>query len=446
MYDVVSRRRNSPVDAFAQRVRSNASGVGGAIHAARGRVLRAARAKKWRIDRHKLRAILDNIHTTQHQVEAEVGEFIQSPHLLFQPLRLALTLAVPMLIPLFFMPTRLLILYPIFVLIWYLMCLLIFATEVAMRPPWHKKGLPTKQRPPYWGRFVHDPKTDLGADFEVVQFPSPAVGTTLHGWFVPATRPHAQRMVVFVHGAGTDRRAFLRHTQHFIERGYSCLLFDFSEHGLSDNVTSGMARGTLFGAREQHDVVAAVDYLKKVKGAKHVAVVGTSCGASSSILAASIRPDLAACVVAENPFTRADQLLRHHLNVLSKNYLSQNSHQTVRQAIFWLTGKLLMIRMGHCFQSYGAVDAAPHLACPLFVIHSTEDAMVPYEHGHAIYQAAAEAKKHIDKLVKFSSYSDAAHCALYDRDPERWTVEVMSFIDDAFDLAENLSNAQAVPK
>lgn len=434
---VMAPRPNSSVGALAQKVRSNASGVGGAVRAARGRVLRAARTKKWRLDRDKLRKMVEHIHHTHHEVEAEVGEFIQSPHLLFQPLRLGLTLAIPMIIPLFFMPTRLLLIYPAFVLTWYLVCLLIFATEVAMRPPWHKKGLPTKERPPYWGRFVHDPLTDFGANYESVEFPSNTVGLTLRGWFVPATTPSpSPNMVVFVHGAGQDRRSFLRHCRHFIENGYSCLLFDFSEHGLSDNVTDGMSRGTLFGAREQYDVIAAVDYMKKVKKAAHVALIGTSCGASSAILAASLRPDMSACVIAENPFTRADDLLRYHLDVLSKNYLSQNQHQTVRRAVFWAAGKVLMMRMG-CLHSYGAIDAAANLACPLFVAHSTEDDMVPYEQGRAVYRAAVAAHGDDDGMVSFSSYSDAAHCALYDRDPERWMREALDFLAESFSRAES---------
>lgn len=432
----ISYRRNPSVKMLAQTVRSNASDVGGAIRAARGRVLRAARAKKWRFDHKKLRAIADHIQSTHHEVGAEVGEFIQYPHLLFQPIRLTLTLAIPMLIPLFFMPTRLLLVYPAFLFSWYLMCTLIFATEVAMRPPWYKKGLPTKEQPPYWGGFIHNPKEDLDADYENVEFLSPVIGTTLRAWFVRPRpgkdAPISSNMIVFVHGVGRDRRSFLRHSQHFLERGYSCLLFDFSEHGLSDNVSKHISRGSLFGAREQYDIIAAVEFLKKQKGAKNVAIVGTSCGASSAILAASMRADLTVAIVAENPFTRADDLLRHHMDVLLRNYLSQNSHQTVRRAVFWLAGKVLMFRMGYYWQSYGAIDAVPLLSCPLLVLHSTEDDIVPYEQGCKIYEKALLAKQGDKEMVSFCSFSDAAHCALYDRDPELWASEVLSFIDKSF--------------
>lgn len=432
--------RQHHVNQFTSAFRSNAIGVGRVIHTARGNVLRAAHVKKWRLNSQKLRAALihlqQDLQSTQHEVEAEVGEFIQSPHLLFRPIRMAVTLALPMVVPLFFMPTKVLFAYAVLVIAWYLLCLLFFATEVAMRPPWYKKGLPSKELPPYWKGFVHNPKIDLGAHYDDVEFPSPS-GAILRGWYIPAPihtqQAHTRRMIVFVHGAGRDRRTFLRHAAIFLERGYACLLFDFSEHGLSDGICPDVSRGTLFGAREQYDVVAAVNYLKNIHGASQVAIVGTSCGASSAILASAMCSGLCACVVAENPFTRADDLLRHHLDTLSQNYLSQNSHQTVRRAVFWLAGKVLMVRMGYYIQSFGAIDAVSKLTCPLLVAHSTEDDIVPYEHGREIYKTALKAKEGMEGMAAFLKFNDAAHCALYDKDPALWTSTVLTFVEKAFE-------------
>lgn len=373
-----------------------------------------------------------DIQNTQHEVKAEVGEFIQSPHLLFAPIRMAATLVLPMAIPLCFMPSMVLVLYGVFVFVWYFLLSLLFATEVSMRPPWYRRGLPSKELPPYWKGFVHDPRVDLGVEFEDVEFPT-CTGALLRGWFIASGESSSRRMVVFVHGVGRDRRTFLRHAAEFLAQGYSCLLFDLSEHGLSDCANKEMARGTLFGAREQYDVIAAAEYLKTVRNASQIVFVGTSCGASSAILAAAERPDLASCVVAENPFARADDLLRHHLNTLSKNYLSQNSHQTVRRAVFWLAGKMLMIRMGYYFKSYGAIDAVPLLKCPLLVAHSTEDDVVPFKHGLAIFGAAESAKRGMEGMASFFKCTDAAHCALYDKDPETWTATVLPFVGRAFE-------------
>lgn len=436
-----SRRRPQAVDSVAHTVRSNARGVRTALTTARGSVIRAARARRWRFNSQKLRKMLAQIQAdlqnTTHEVEAEVDEFIQSPHLLFQPIRMAVTLTFPMIFPLFFMPTPLLFLYFIFVITWYLICVLMFATEVAMRPPWYKKGLPSTELPPYWGSYIHDPKVDLGLDFENVEFMS-ASGVLLRGWFIlpePSATPLETRnnMVVFVHGVGRDRRNFLRHAQKFLQHGFPCLLFDLSEHGLSDGISAGSCRGTLFGAREQYDVLSAVDYLTNVKCAKQVAIVGTSCGASSAILAAARKKTAAACVVAENPFSRADELFKYHLYLLSKNYLSQNSHQTVRRAVFWLAGKVLMLRMGYYFQTFGAIDAVQTLTCPLLVAHSTADDIVPYEHGRDIFEAALASKKGNSDMVQFLKFTDAAHCALYDKNPNVWSREVISFVSRSFD-------------
>lgn len=407
-------------------------------------MLRAARSRKWRFNSERWRAIISHVQadlqTTQHEVGAEVGEFIQAPHLLFAPLRLGITLVLPMAIPLCFMPSVFLLFYGLFVFVWYLACLLFFATEVAMRPPWYKTGLPSKDLPPYWKGFVHDPLADLGLGFEEVEFPS-CRGGLLRGWFIES-RSSSKKMIVFVHGVGRDRRAFLRHSTCFLEQGYSCLLFDLSEHGLSDGSSSSRARGTLFGAREHHDVIAAAEYLRTVRAATKVAYVGTSCGASSAILAAASRPELVCCVVAENPFTRADDLLRHHLGKLSKNYLSQNSHQTVRRIIFWLAGKMLMMRMGCYFRSFGAIDVVPQLQCPLLVAHSTEDDVVPFAQGLEIFEAAVRSKDGVHDMIEFFKCSDAAHCALYDKDPEKWTAVVLQFVTNAFDCVPEIADVQ----
>lgn len=429
-------------------LRSNAVGVSRVIHTARGRVLHAARLQKWHFSPRRVRAMLSHLQAdlqnTQHEVEAEVGEFIQSPHLLFQPLRMLFTIIFPMSIPLFFMPTKVLLLYALFVFIWYTFFLLYFATEVSMRPPWYKKGLPLKHQPPYWKGFIHNPHIDCGLPYEDVQFPTVA-GLQLRAWFIPSpdlsANPSTRRMLVFVHGVGRDRRTFLRHVPHFIAAGFSCLLFDLSEHGLSDSFSPHIVRGTLFGAREQYDVIAAAEYLRHVRGASQVAFIGTSCGATSAILAAALRPELTDCVVAENPFTRADDLLRHHLHILSQNYLSQNSHQIVRRAVFWLAGKMLMLRMGYYLQSYGAIDAASQLKSPLLVAHSTEDDIVPFDHGMKIYNAALRNQLK-GKLppAAFLKFNDAAHCALFDSDPNLWISTVLPFVQSAFENAAQLKD------
>ena len=91
-----------------------------------------------------------------------------------------------------------------------------------------------------------------------------------------------------------------------------------------------------------------------------------------------------------------------------------------------------MMRMGYFLKPFGAVDVAPQLTCPLLVAHSTEDDIVPFQHGLAIYEAARASKQDLPHMVHFQKFSDAAHCALYDKDPELWTSTVLPFVESAF--------------
>lgn len=398
------------------------------------------------------------------ETKAEVSEFITSPQLLFQPLRLAFVLGVPLLYPLTFIPFTALCLYGLFLGAWYLLCLCYFATEVAMRPPWYKRGLPVTDLPPYWKGVVHDPKKDLDLDFECVEFKNPITGLTLRGWFIPGLRdvgtisssiscdamPSGAESssspstlssstrfngpaVVFVHGAGRDRRTFMRHAAVFNAAGIHTLLFDTSEHGLSDSADSGSSgRGTSFGALEQYDIVAAVRYLKYERGLEEVALIGTSAGASSAILAAAGDPKLATCVVAENPFSRADHLLIHHCDSALENYLSQNSRRKVRALVFWVASRVLLFRMGQYLRGYGPIDAVDTLRCPLLVAHSTADDVVPFSHGLAVYDRALATRTDKPDTVQFFEMKDAAHCALFDKSPEEWTDAVLPFVLNSF--------------
>ena len=98
---------------------------------------------------------------------------------------------------------------------------------------------------PAWGDAVHDPKTDFGLAFEHVEFRSGGdEPLTCRGWLVdrrssPGARPIA---VVFVHGGGRDRRAFLRHSTWVCREGYSALMYDSRGHCVSDG-TPGLSFG-----------------------------------------------------------------------------------------------------------------------------------------------------------------------------------------------------------
>jgi hypothetical protein len=104
----------------------------------------------------------------------------------------------------------------------------VYVARAILRPPYSspKSGKPLSPTAIAfsWGTEKTDPLHDFGLPFEDVEFQS-VCGHTLRGWFIDRRqrRPGDRRsgdaprskddiIVIFAHGGGRDRRAFLRHT------------------------------------------------------------------------------------------------------------------------------------------------------------------------------------------------------------------------------------------
>jgi len=286
------------------------------------------------------------------------------------------------------------------------------ASGATLKPRWYEhripeQGLAPRDGDPYyeegWQGVYRDPRRDFGYAFEDVSFAA-VDGSTLRGWLVPG-RPGATAAVVTVHGAGADRRDFLRHLPLLHEAGYAVLQFDCREHGISD----GAARGISLGAREHRDVSSAVDYLKRQRGFRRVAVLGTSQGGASVILAAAADPSIDV-VIAENPFTRIVDLMR--------------DSEEGRKAPVWLidaVATLSIWRMG-AFGVPAPIDVVGEISPrPLLLMHGTEDTAIPVEHSQRLRERAGQP-------VELWIVPGARHAALFNADAEAYRERVVGFL------------------
>lgn len=319
--------------------------------------------------------------------------------------------------------------YLFFLLLYLLVLVAFFVCEVAIRPPWYKpttpeQGLTNEQLPSYWQGIFHNPKYNLNLDYEDVEFTNPA-GLVLRGWFVPAA-PNAARAtrglgMVCVHGGGRDRRAWLRHVPMFHNRGYDVLLFDFSEHGVSD----GTKRGFSFGIREKDDVMAAVRFMKEQKGLPRVVVLGTSVGGSSAIMAAAEDPTIDG-VIAENPVACVEEFALFHLKRMIGAYAPKAAESIWMKPLYTLVSRILLLRIGAPFgytRPYQLIAGiSPR---PVMLMHGTADDLVPIDHSTRLHSCANEPK--YLWLAK-----DAWHCALYDQHPEEYGRRIAEFVDRHF--------------
>lgn len=202
-----------------------------------------------------------------------------------------------------------------------------------------------------WSKPEHPDTRDVG-------FTS-ADGTKLHGWWLPPADP-AAGAVLFAHGNGgnlTHRGRIAADLRRVL--GTGVLLFDYPGYGKSEG------RPTEQGCYAAGD--AAYRWLTdeaKVP-ANRVVLLGESLGGGTAVELAT-RHDHRALVLIFT-FTSLPAVAKVHYRWLPTHTLMRTRFDNLS-------------KMGRCPR-------------PVFILHGTADAVVPFAHGEALYAAAKEPKE-----------------------------------------------------
>ena len=94
-----------------------------------------------------------------------------------------------------------------------------------------------------------------------------------------------ERAVVLAHGYSADQRVWFPLADRLADDGFLVLTFDF--RGTCPGGQGGCSAGTLVAGELWRDVIAAVDYLRSERAASSVSLVGSSMGATASLVAAA---------------------------------------------------------------------------------------------------------------------------------------------------------------
>jgi hypothetical protein len=182
-------------------------------------------------------------------------------------------------------------------------------------------------------------------------------GTRIHGWYIPHDKPRAT--LLFLHGNAGNISQRLDSVEIFYGMGLSVFIIDYQGYGRSAGSPS--ESGTYQDAR------AAWSFLTgKLKlPAQQVVVFGRSLGGAVAVwLAAEYRPG---ALILESTFTSVADLGKHYYPYLP---------------VQWLT----RIR-------YPTLERISRVACPLLVIHSRDDEIIPFVNGQKLYAAARAPKE-----------------------------------------------------
>jgi len=199
----------------------------------------------------------------------------------------------------------------------------------------------------------------IGLSYEDITFTS-SDGLTLHGWHIKHDDPVAT--LLFFHGNAGNISHRLDSLQIFHRLGLSVFIFDYRGYGQSEGQAS--EKGTYL------DAEAAWNYLIKEQGidSKKIIIFGRSLGAAiAAWLAEKHTP---AALMLESAFSSIVDIAKHYYPYLP---------------IKW------MLRI-----HYPTIDRIKNIDCPLLVIHSPNDEIIPYKFGQRIFTAARQPKTFLE--------------------------------------------------
>lgn len=198
----------------------------------------------------------------------------------------------------------------------------------------------------------------LGWDYEDVWVT--AAGQRTHGWWIPAA--HARGVVLFSHGSGRNVSHYLEAVAFFRDLDFSVLLYDYGGYGQSEGRPSE--------ARCYADIRAMWEHLVQERGIapECIVLVGSSMGGGVTADWAAEAP--AGAVLLESTF-------------LSVPDAAQDVYG-------WLPfRRLARVHLRN-------IDKVHRIQCPVLVIHSSDDTVVPFSHGKKLFDAVTTPKRFVE--------------------------------------------------
>jgi fermentation-respiration switch protein FrsA (DUF1100 family) len=182
----------------------------------------------------------------------------------------------------------------------------------------------------------------------------------LDSWFIPA--PEKRGVILFCHGNAGNISHRFDSLLLFHRLGFSTLIFDYRGYGRS--------QGRPSEAGTYRDAEAAWRYLTSERSIapSHIILFGRSLGAAVAAHQAAVH--VPGALIVESCFTSVPDMAAELYPFLPARWLSRLNYNVQLQ-----------------LQS---------VSCPVLVVHSRDDEIIPFRHGRALYAAANEPKQFLE--------------------------------------------------
>lgn len=208
-------------------------------------------------------------------------------------------------------------------------------------------------------REIAERPPDKGLSYEEVAFRTED-GEKLAGWWIPS--PKERAVVLYCHGNGGNISHRLSAALFFHRMDLSVFLFDYRGYGESSGRPSEDGTYT--------DALGAWDCLVNGRGVdpQRIILYGRSLGGPIAAWLAKSRPP--EMLVIESSFTSLQAVARDKFP--------------------WLpVGLILSYR-------YDTKSCLEQVRCPVLIVHSREDGLIPFKHGEELYRAAPGEKEFLE--------------------------------------------------
>ncbi len=200
---------------------------------------------------------------------------------------------------------------------------------------------------------------DLRLEFEDLMLTVPG-GQKINAWYVPSKNPAGT--VIFSHGNGGNMCYSLDVVENLSKMNYNVVLFDYRGYGRSEGSPSEKAT--------YEDAQTVYDWLLKEKKISEDSIIAMGRSLGGAIAANLAKDNKPRALILESTFT--------------------STKDVGADAYPFLPVRML------CRYNYSTLEYVGKIKCPLLVIHSPDDEVIPYKHGKQIFNSAGEPKEFLE--------------------------------------------------
>ncbi len=232
-------------------------------------------------------------------------------------------------------------------------------------------------------------------------------GAHIAGWHIPLDDPKG--IVMLLHGIRSSRSAMIERARLFNRNGFAVMMIDFQAHGesLGETIT--------IGHLEKHDVVALVNYTRKLYASLPIVTLGVSMGGAAALLASPLNVD---ALILESVYP--------DIRTAVKNRVRKRVGP-----LYWIPSELLLAqlgpRLGIELHELRPIDYIEKVNCPVFIISGLEDQHTTIEDTNTIFENAAQPKE-------LWLIENAGHIDLYNAAKEEYESKIINFLNEHIEV------------